>query len=53
MTRTAGGSAEEVVDEDVECRDEGVEFGFHRPYLGALNLFVTAYFPVVAMESLI
>jgi hypothetical protein len=39
---------EEVVDLDVECRDEGVEFGVHRPFLGALALLVTACFLIVA-----
>jgi hypothetical protein len=38
---------EEVVDLDVECRDEGVEFGVHKPVLGALALLVTACFLIV------
>jgi hypothetical protein len=44
----------EVVDLDVECHDEGVEVGMHKPVLGALALLVTACFPVVAdSESII
>jgi len=39
---------EEVVDLDVECRDEGVEFGVHKPVLGTLALLVTACFLIVA-----
>ena len=35
---------EEVVDFDVECRDEGVEFRCHTSVLGALALLVTACF---------
>ena len=45
---------EEVVDFDVECRDEGVELGVHKPLLGALALLVTVCFPLVAdLESII
>jgi hypothetical protein len=45
---------EEVVDLDVECHDEGVEFGMHTPYLGALALLVTACFLLTAnSEALI
>jgi len=35
---------EVVVDFDVECRDEGVELGVHKPLLGALALLVTVCF---------
>jgi hypothetical protein len=42
---------EEVVDLDVECRDEGVELGLHKPLLGALALLVTACFPIVANSA--
>jgi hypothetical protein len=46
--------AEEVVDCDVECGDEGVEFWWHTPYLGALALLVTACPPSVAhLEAII
>jgi hypothetical protein len=45
---------EEVIDLDVECHDEGVEFGLHTPVLGALALLVTACFPFTAnSEALI
>jgi hypothetical protein len=45
---------EEVVDFDVECRDEGVEVGLHNPFLGALALLVTACFLFTAnSEALI
>jgi hypothetical protein len=42
---------EEVVDSDVECHDEGVEFGVHKPVLGALALLVTACFLIVANSA--
>ena len=57
--RPAGASAalqqgEEVVDLDVECRDEGVELGLHTPLPGTLAFLVTACFPAVAnSEALI
>jgi hypothetical protein len=39
---------------DVECHDEGVEVGCHRPYLGALALLVTACFLFTAnLEAVI
>jgi hypothetical protein len=44
---------EEVVDFDVECRDEGVELRCHTSLFGALALLVTACFLAVAnSESL-
>ena len=46
--------SEEVVDFDVACHDEGVEFGLHTPVLGALALLVTACFFFTAnSESII
>jgi membrane protein len=33
---------EQIVDLDVECHDEGVEFGLHTPYLGALTFLTVA-----------
>jgi hypothetical protein len=44
---------EEVVDLDVECCDEGVELGFHKPLLGVLSFLVTANFPSVANSEAI
>jgi hypothetical protein len=39
---------------DVECGDEGVVLGLHKPLLGTLAFSVTACFPSVAnSESLI
>jgi len=45
---------EKVVDLDVECDDEGVDVGLHKPSSDALPLLVTACCPFAAnSESLI
>ena len=56
--------AEQVIDHDVECDDEGVEVGVHEaspevdvafatPTLGALALVVTAQHPQADSEAII
>jgi hypothetical protein len=60
----AGSGAEQVVDGDVQCRDEGVEVGVHEaslevdvasatPTLGALASVVTAQHPRPDYEAII